>query len=689
MPSGADVIKEFLVSLGWKVDSQGQKRFTDGVKSADVGLKKLATSIAIQTEAVHQIVEGLKHAAGAVIDFSRAVAEGMEKLYFASQRTKASVANIQAFGFAAGQMGSTADAAAASLENLARFMRVSPGGESRIRALHVETRQANGELRDTTEILQDLGKSLANMPTYRRYALSQMLGIDEKTMIALTEGVGQFSHEYLAMLKAVGMDSTKAAKGSHEFMNQIRSVGAAITILWQKIGAGMAGRLSATVKRFREWFVSHFEQIGKAIDYALDLVFKFINLMETFASDVVQDVQSVIDWFNRMDVSTKKLIAAFAAVGVAFAALGALFLASPVTATIALIAALAAALFLLWDDYEGFKRGADHALPWEKWEPQIEAAKKQVQELAESFERLLTAFNNLGNALSKKIEVKFDISNLIDLVNLVTAVVSGDWAEAGKIAKGMKQKVEVLPENRSGIDQALHGEGRPSDKQMANTHMSGLFGEAWANTKKFFDVPGQMKDYSNLVQTRNVRTNNPGMLVDNKYVRAMPGALGLEELPAGSKEKAQFERFDTAEHGLLAMARNLVNYSQRGISTVSAIVETWTKGDSPEKQANYKRDLDKFLDVKSNQTLDLQNPELLAKVMRGIATHEGGAPYRPEQFLTAAQGALSGQGITVNQTLNTTVNGVSDPKEAAAEVGRAQSRGNGLLIRHLSTQLVR
>ena len=169
--ASADVLKEFLVRLGYDVDAQGQKKFVDSVASASLKVAELGIAIAAT--------------AGAVVAGVAKIADQMETLYFASQRTGASVANIQALGFAAAQMGSTASAAAGSLENLARFMRNSPGASGLIQSLGVQTQGANGQLRDTTEILADLGKQFANMPYYRANAYAQALGIDEKTLMAL------------------------------------------------------------------------------------------------------------------------------------------------------------------------------------------------------------------------------------------------------------------------------------------------------------------------------------------------------------------------------------------------------------------------------------------------------------------------------------------------------------------------
>ena len=133
------MIREFLVALGFRVDQKGLKSFTDGVEAATKSVEKLVAT-----------VTGSALAVGAGVT---AFASRLEGLYFVAQRTGASAQGLRAFEFAAKNMGISAGTAAGSIENLARFLRNNPGGENYLKSLDVQTRDANGQLRDTVDIV--------------------------------------------------------------------------------------------------------------------------------------------------------------------------------------------------------------------------------------------------------------------------------------------------------------------------------------------------------------------------------------------------------------------------------------------------------------------------------------------------------------------------------------------------------
>ncbi|XLV70990.1 hypothetical protein ACKZDW_02515 (plasmid) [Ralstonia syzygii subsp. celebesensis] len=289
MSGDVDTIREFLVGLGFKVDESGQKRFADGVQAATIQVLKLGMAV--------------KTASAAVVASVGVIADQMESLYFASQRTGAAVANIQALGFAAGQMGSSADAARGSLESLARFMRNSPGAEGLIHSIGVQTREANGELRDTTEIMGDLGAQFASMPYYRANAYAQALGIDEKTLMAMREGMGQVGDEYREMLTKAGMDSQAAAKSSHEFMNEVRSLGAAFVILGQKVATTLTGKLSGDLRRFRDGIVDNFGRIAGIVEKVANGVLMVADVISTLA---IRGCRRSVPWWTGSTVWTAR-----------------------------------------------------------------------------------------------------------------------------------------------------------------------------------------------------------------------------------------------------------------------------------------------------------------------------------------------------------------------------------------------
>jgi hypothetical protein len=177
MASEADTIKEFLVSLGFKIDPGSERRFVDSIGAATVKAVALGTAVTA--------------AAGAVVAGVARIADNLEQLYFASKRTNASVENLQATGFAAKQMGVDAATALGSVESLARFLRNSPGGEGLLKNLGINTRDARGAMRDTVDLMGDLGKKFADMPYYKAHAFRAGAGHRRKNAHGHARGHGR------------------------------------------------------------------------------------------------------------------------------------------------------------------------------------------------------------------------------------------------------------------------------------------------------------------------------------------------------------------------------------------------------------------------------------------------------------------------------------------------------------------
>ena len=104
MSGNADTIKDFLVSLGFDIDQAGANKFEAVLKGVTANVLKVGA-----------VVEG---AALSIVGFTTQIANGLDKIYWASQRTGASVQGIKALGYAASQTGASAESAMSSLEGL-------------------------------------------------------------------------------------------------------------------------------------------------------------------------------------------------------------------------------------------------------------------------------------------------------------------------------------------------------------------------------------------------------------------------------------------------------------------------------------------------------------------------------------------------------------------------------------------
>ncbi|MBX9489991.1 transglycosylase SLT domain-containing protein [Yersinia enterocolitica] len=358
--SNAETIKDFLVSLGFDLDEAGEKKFSAVVAGVTANVLKMGA-----------VVEG---AALAVVGFTTKIASGLDKVYFASQRTGASVAGIKALGYAASQLGVDAASAQGSLESLARFIRNSPGAEGFLNRLGIQTRSANGNMRDTSAIFTGLSAKLSSMPYYRANQYAQMLSIDENTLMAMRKGLGGFTADYRSMLKATGFDSDKAAVQSNKFMTSMRGLTSLLGMARDKIGADLAGGLSGSIDTLRKRIIDNFPKIEGMITRVIKAILWLSEVFGRMAYRAYQAVDQVIQWWKGLDNESKKLLGTVGAIIVAWRMLNSAFLMSP----IGLITALVIGLGLLYDDYMTWKEGGNSLIDWAKWEPDIKKAKEAI-----------------------------------------------------------------------------------------------------------------------------------------------------------------------------------------------------------------------------------------------------------------------------------------------------------------------
>lgn len=675
MASEADTIKEFLVSLGFKIDPGSERRFVDSIGAATVKAVALGTAVTAT--------------AGAVVAGVARIAENLEQLYFASKRTNAAVENLQATGFAAKQMGVDAATALGSVESLARFLRNSPGGEGLLKNLGINTRDARGAMRDTVDLMGDLGKKFADMPYYKAHAFAQALGIDEKTLMAMREGMGEFQQQYKDMLHAAGVDSQSAAKGSHEFMVELRLLGAAFGVLEQKTASSLTGGLTIWIRRLRENFVANFDRIGKTITTVLDLVMRVADAVATLGIRGAQALSWLVDWFRNLTPEAQRIIEIIGGILIAWRLLSAGFLATP----LGRILALAAALASLWDDYQTWKEGGKSLIDWSAWAPGIEAA--------------IDGLKRIGGGVHEALGFLGDWRPAFEIL---LAYVAGSWlfgmlGAIGKVGAAQKMVATTAGVGRLGLvgvaAAAGYGIGTVISDNLsseANDTIGGTIANALASlgfgeAKEALD--NQMKAaagagavaYKGKAHapapaaapgpsgTRGVRNNNPGNIEYGPFTRAH-GATGRE--PEG-----RFARFATAQDGLNALADKLRDYMGHGRDSVKSIMEKYAPPGENDTE-KYVAFLAKRIGVDPNAHLDPNNLQQLTGMMDGIVRYENAKnPYAPEMLQRAAA-----RGVGITQETHITVNGANDPQGVAQATASAQNNVNGQLVRNLRGAVV-
>ncbi|MBN5201571.1 lytic transglycosylase [Serratia marcescens] len=659
----AETIKDFLISLGFDIDEAGGRKFESVVSGVTMNAIKMGAAV--------------EAAALTIVGFTTKIASSLDRLYWQSQRTGATANNIRAIGYAFSQAGGSVEGFNGTLDNLARFLRSTPGAEGFLRNLGIQTRDAAGNLRDTAQLVTLVGDKLAKMPYYRANQYAQILGIDESTLLAMRRGVKGFTSDYQSMLQATGFDSQKAAEQSNKFMTQMRGLANLFGIMRDKIGGNLAGGLAGNLESFRKNILLNFPKIEGTITAVLKKVLSLADSIMTLVYRGVQGAGDLMRWWDRLDDTTKGLIKVLGGLLLAWRMLNSAFLTSPIGMVTALIAALVA----LYDDYQVWKEGGDSLINWGKWKPEIDAAMKGIKELRDSIFSVGQEIAKLLNIDLKSWSLKGDIADLTKqfgefgkmmtmIGDLINALKDGNWSEVGRLGKALLSQ----------------GQGNP-DALPAVTDSANSAAD-WVKDKTGFDprsvgqwIRGQ---FSGGNEPRGIRNNNPGNL---NYVGQNGATLEDHATP-------RFARFNSAFEGFAALGKQIKAYyngtskaaGYQKLQSVEDIISRFAPASENNTQA-YINKLSKMLGVGRGDSLNIQDPQVLATLMNGITQIENGKnPYAPEMVLKAAQSAV-GAGGSNSSVFNINVQGGGDPRETARLTGDAVEGVYRRQTRNMQTQV--
>ncbi|EOC1103883.1 hypothetical protein AAAW41_003069 [Cronobacter sakazakii] len=130
---------------------------------------------------------------------------------------------------------------------------------------------------------------------------------------------------------------------------------------------------------------------------------------------------------------------------------------------------------------------------------------------------------------------------------------------------------------------------------------------------------------------RGIRNNNPGNLEasDSNPWQGQTGSDG------------RFAKFETPEHGIRALGRNLLSYQRQGIDTVNDIINRWAPPEDNNDTASYIQAVCAQLGVEPNQPVNASDPDTLKALCAAIIHHENGEqPYNAQQLSTGVNAAL-------------------------------------------------
>ncbi|HCQ0072206.1 TPA: lytic transglycosylase catalytic [Escherichia coli] len=644
----AETIKDFLVSLGFSVDDAGAKKFGSVLAGTTANVIKMGLA-----------VEG---AALSVVAFTAKIASGLDNLYWASQRTGATVQGIQSIGYAVSQVGGSVDAARSSLESLSRFIRNNPGAEGFLNRLGVQTRDASGNMRDMAAIFTGVGQKLSSMPYYRANQYAQMLGIDENTLMAMRRGVGGFSGQYSAMAKAIGFNADQAALSSNRFMTSLKSLGEMAGMARDKIGSNLADGLAGQIDNLRKKIIENFPKIEVTITKVIKGILWLGEIVGRVAFRIVDGVGDIIEWWGKLDAETKTLIEVIGGLVVAMRILNSTFWKSP----IGLITGLIVALGLLWEDYKTWKEGGNSLIDWEKWQPAIDKAKDAITWLRDHLLELKDGVGGWQNALE-----------------LLATFIAGVWISKVTGAFSRLAGIPVPPWLKGWMAYAAY---LYSDRENIGASAK----SSWDYTKqnigdslRWLGIDTDFGRNPHIVKGANIQSDIPGAEPE-QHAQATKRTLADRNNNPGNIRPVSgkgFRFFESALEGWEAMKNQLMRYftgktTGRALQTIQDIVSTWAPAGDNNDPKKYAQDVAKWMGVSPNAILNLTDPQTMGALMQSMARKEGYSNWNSPLAYQAAAGSL-------NQQTVINVHGVNNPQEAANLIADKQGAVNARAVQQL------
>lgn len=252
--SSTEILREYLLAIGFKIDASSSKKFDLAMAGFDARIISLAKGvIGVQT---------------AITGMVGVFTYQMEKLYYASLRTKAAAGNIEALEYGGRQIGLAAGTMTQALEGMASAIRMNPGVAALIEGFGVQVKG-----RDTSDVARDMLNVLQRMPHWMGANFATMIfGMDEQTFTMIMQQQRELERAAERRKKwaqDAGIDTDAAAKAGRDYANSLGEMWEKITLLKDLIAVE---------------FLPLFKELTKEVNQGFDTLVKWIKEMASIPS---------------------------------------------------------------------------------------------------------------------------------------------------------------------------------------------------------------------------------------------------------------------------------------------------------------------------------------------------------------------------------------------------------------------
>jgi soluble lytic murein transglycosylase-like protein len=218
-----DILKSYLVSIGFKVDEQDYKKFKDSQLETEKRTKDLSKAFSDFAK----IGIGSAVALGGMV---LKVSSSLEEIHFQAKRSGTSAQNLKSFGEAAENIGIKSETAMGMVEQLNAQILKSPGEGTFLSFLGLDAKE------DKTKLMLDLIDRLGKIQNVNeRNAYGEHFGLSAVDVNTLIQGREELKRTYEERLKANAAIDAQAA-AAHKAETELRAMEAQFSAVANTLG---------------------------------------------------------------------------------------------------------------------------------------------------------------------------------------------------------------------------------------------------------------------------------------------------------------------------------------------------------------------------------------------------------------------------------------------------------------------
>lgn len=377
------IVRELLTRLGFSIDQKPLKQFEASISSLKAGVAALG--VTLSAYGAFQFFKGAADAANEILNTSQKIGIGVESL----QRLKyaAEFSDISLGQLAGGlkilnknlveAQGGSKEAAEAFTDVLGKGFNPKQykNAEELIFTVADRFKGMEDGAKKTSMAMKIFGKSGADMIPFLNTG---------------SEAIRRQGEELEALGGVLGVE---ALKGGEEFNNGLHRMNTFFIALRNTIAARFFPAFNGLMDRFIAFLKQNREVIKQRLDHYLNAIARTAQFLGAVVTTLFKGFETLTKALGSVEAATIAATLAMAAFGVITGIVNVVTLA---------ILALAAAIFLLWEDYQTFVEGGESLLKWPKWIRAIKAEFEDVAKLCREIKDLTDTF--IGNPIGDMVE---------------------------------------------------------------------------------------------------------------------------------------------------------------------------------------------------------------------------------------------------------------------------------------------